>query len=149
MHVQIAYKTHMTSTATDKFPILAPPAARMYQNFPHLSHHLVSVGQLCDANLNVSFDAQSVYVTNNATGKIIIRDHHHLTLRLYEIPLGPDPNLLPRVPHVTFPRVTQHNASSAYEIQPVESTINFLHCACLSTPISVWIKAVICGYFAM
>ena len=56
-HIQITDKIHITSTTTDKFSMLEPPATRLCYKFPHLIHHLISVGQLCDENFNVSFDA--------------------------------------------------------------------------------------------
>ena len=89
-----------------------------------------------------------MYVTDNATGKIIICSHCHPTLRLYEITLHWNPQKLPRVSPTTLPRVPPYTVSSAYEIQLVQLIINFLHLSCLLAPIYVWIKAITHVYFA-
>ena len=73
IQVRVANHEIITSTATDEFPFENVPAnARVCHKFPHLANHLLSVGQMCDANMLVLFDANYVYIFNR-TGKELLR----------------------------------------------------------------------------
>ena len=140
---------HQCSTGTEKFPFFdIPTNACICHKFPKLANHLISVGQLCDSNMFVAFDAHYCYVYNQSNGNEVIRGYRHPLSKLYMIPLYQDLNQVPRVTPQTVPRVDSPVMFSAYEVQSVKSLINFLHKSCLSLPISVCLKAVQRNYLA-
>ena len=65
IQVRVANHDIITSTATNEFPFdNVPSKARACHKFPHLANHLLSVGQMCDLNMLVLFDANYVYIFN-------------------------------------------------------------------------------------
>ena len=153
IQVRVANHEVITSTATDKFPFKnVPTNAHVCHKFPHLANHLLSVGQMCDANMLVLFDANYVYIFNR-TGKELLRGQRHPLTKLYMIPLLRDitttnvqrvshgSHLVERVPQVTG------SINNAYEIKLVASLINYLHRVAISVPISQWYEAVGKNFF--
>ena len=133
IQVRVANHEIITSTATDEFSFEnVPTNACVCHKFPHLANHLLSVGQMCDANMLVLFDANYVYIFN-CTVKEILRGQCHPLTKLYMIPLLRDITTtnVQRVPHGSnlaerVPQVTG-SINNAYEIKLVASLINYLH----------------------
>ena len=88
MCVRTASENIITSTATDLLPYSAlPDEARRCHKFETISHPLLSVGEFCDAGLNVHFDSTAVYVTNTDR-KLILQGTRDSRSRLYTVPLS-------------------------------------------------------------
>ena len=141
--IQLCVANHdiITSTATDEFPLEnVLSKARVCHKFPHLANNLLSVGQMCDLNMLVLFDANYVYIFNQTGNKVLCGQRHPLT-KLYMIPLLRDVtnaklqrvlleiNLVERVPNVTG------SINNAYKIKSITSLINYLHRVVISVPI--------------
>ena len=61
IQVRVANRDIITSIATDEFPFEnVPSKACVCYKFPHLANHLLCVGQMCDLNMLILFDANYV-----------------------------------------------------------------------------------------
>ena len=62
IQIHVAIHEIITSTATDEFSFEnVPTNARVCHKYPHLANHLLSVGQMCDANMLVLFDVNYAF----------------------------------------------------------------------------------------
>jgi len=116
----IMYSTH---TAELDIPHL-PPAARQVHIVPDLaSHTLLSIGQLCDAGCDVTFNATAVTVTY--LNRLILQGTRTANTRLWHFDLphpGPPPPL----------HMHEHQAMSALGSATPAELVAFAHAALFS-----------------
>ena len=120
----------MQAVATDELPLSQlPRKARHCHKFKNIRIPLISVCQLCDNDLEVTFRRHHVTV-NDPTGRELIRGHRDPLSSLWLMPLSDTP--VTQLP----PSTQQHpspQANSAYEQQAVPKLMEFLH-GCLNYP---------------
>ena len=155
IRVKVADNCIITATGTDLLPYEElPTTTRLCHKLPQLSAPLLSVGKFCDSGMIVLFDANNVYVCAKKQIDLpaivdkneIIRGYRDPISSLYVVPLHKNHHQLPRVPPV--PRVKpEPTAFSAYDVQTVDTLMNFFHRTCLSVPLTTWTTAIKNNFF--
>jgi len=106
-----------------------PPAARRVHIVPDLAHHsLISIGQLCDAGCDVTFDAFTATVRYN--NKIVLHGHRTPATKLW---------------HLTLP-AEEEQANAAIGSATPAQLVAFAHAALFSPTLSTLERALQDGY---
>ena len=114
-----------------------PPDAREAHIIPGLTHSsLVSIGQLCDAGCEATFDKQKVTITKDQI--TLISGQRDSRTGLWRIPLD-----IQNMPTNTI----QYQCNSAYQTNTISDLIAFLHATAFSPAPSTWIQAIQKGFF--
>ena len=101
---------------------------------PGLTHSsLMSIGQLCNAGFQATFDQTLVNITNH--GNTILIGHRDFTTGLWHIPLS----------IIESPPPQQIN--SAYQTKSLPDLVAFLHAAAFSPSTNTWLNAIKKGFF--
>ena len=161
IRVRVADRRIIKSTGTDQLPYEElPPVTRVCHKLPRLATPLLSVGKFCDSDMVVLFDSTNVYLCDRQKIDIstvvrnneIIRGYRDPVSDLYVVPFHKHHNQLTRVPPsptppVPVPRVPEPSAMSAYDVQTVDTLMNFFHRTCLSVPLTTWKTAIDTNFF--
>ena len=116
-----------------------PTTAREAHIIPGLTHSsLVSIGQLCDAGCQATFDKHKVTITKEQT--TLLCGTRDTRTGLWRIPLN-----------ATTPPIHESNiqqqCNNAYQTKNIAELIAFLHAAAFSPTPSTWIDAISKGFF--
>ena len=121
----------LTARDTIRFKKL-PPKAKICHKFDNITTPLLSVSQLCQENMTVTFDKEGVLMNNNE-GETVIRGHLDLGNNLYMVPADDTytPPVTTNTPTTTrkIVEISQHRTSIAYSIKCVPKFIKYLHAA--------------------
>jgi hypothetical protein len=118
-------------TAVLAIPTL-PATARQARILPNLQHSsLLSVGQLCDHQLTVSFTANAVTVTDSDQNTVL-QGQRNIASGLYHVPL----------------QTTPAQANSAYHTKSNRELIKYLHQCCFCPSSTTWTTAIAKGFFS-
>ena len=118
-----------------------PQQAKLAHIYPNLRYRsLISVGQLCDAGYEVTFDKNTVSVVNQNTHAVDLQGFRDRKSGLYLTPLKrepqPDNTIQPSV------------ANTVYKMRTQSDLAQYLHRACWSPVTSTWITAINAGHYA-
>jgi hypothetical protein len=115
-----------------------PDNAREAHILPGLTHSsLVSIGKLCDAGCQATFDETKVVIThnNNNNNNTLITGHRDLHTGLWRLPLQ-----LTASP--TTSQLYSQLCNNAYQTNNLADLITYLHAAAFSPTPSTWIPAI-------
>ena len=100
-----------------------PPKARICHKFKDITTPLISVSQLCQIDMTVTFDKKGVLV-NNSEGETVIKGHLDLGSNLYMVPANDEDTYAPTAPR-NIVEISQHRVSIAYSIKCVPKWIKY------------------------
>ena len=131
------YETHLPLPHLPKTACLA----RIFNELSSVS--LISIGQLCNAGCQATFDKNSVTITLNDT--TILKGHRNHFNQLWEVNLD--------TIHSTPINTTHENKNNVlnniYRLSSKPSIITYLHAACGYPVKSTWLQAIKKGFFPL